>query len=119
MKKYDFEKVKAIINQEAHNIKEASVGMYEDWFWTAETIFENGGFTRELNENTEIGGIKGSSWATPSLRVEYNDGREECIPCYTGSSTAYQPPFPNLGVLSGPVQDNMPALKFDKESESK
>jgi len=30
-------------------------------------IFEDGEFKTELNESTCIGGIQGSSWATPTL----------------------------------------------------
>ena len=115
MKNYDFERAKYLIESQKDNISEASTGMYEDWFWTAETVFADGEWKRELDEETEIGGIKGSSWATPSLRISYKDGNEECIPCYTGNSTRNQPLCPNLGVLSGPVQDAMPRLTFDKE----
>jgi hypothetical protein len=116
VKRYDFKKAVALIEREKDQISEASLGMYEDWFWSAETVFEKGEFCKELNDDTVIGGIQGSSWATPSIRIEYTDGREECIPCYTGESTTYQPPYPNLGVLSGPVQANMPALNFKKEA---
>lgn len=110
-KQYDFEKAQLTIEQRKSEIKTASLGMYEDWWWTAETVFEDGEYKRVLDG--EIGGINGSSWATPTLRLELVDGSEECIPCYKGESTQYQPPFPNLGVLSEPVQNRMPPLKFN------
>lgn len=110
MKKYDFEKARLIIESRKEEIKVASLGMYEDWFWTAETVFEDGNLKHEMSG--EIGGITGSNWATPTLMLELKDGTEECIPCYQGESTSNQPPYPNLGVLSGPAQDNMPPLSF-------
>lgn len=53
MKTYDYTKAKQIIELNKKNLVSASLGMYEDWFWTTETIFENGEFKRELPDNAE------------------------------------------------------------------
>lgn len=111
MKIYDYEKAKEIINHRKDEIERASLGMYEDWFWTAETVFEDGKFTKKLTEETVIGGINGSCWATPALRLELKNGEDECIGCYTGESDCERNPDFSYGCLSGPVQDNMPELK--------
>ena len=50
MKEYDFDKAKAIIEKNKENVKSASLGINEDWFWTAETIYEDGEYTRELSD---------------------------------------------------------------------
>ena len=53
MKNYNFKKVKELIENSKDCIISASLGMYEDWFWTAETIWENGEYTRELFDNSD------------------------------------------------------------------
>ena len=50
--------------------------MHEDWFWTAETIWKNGKYAVNLATVSKIAGISGSSWATPVIKLEYNDGKE-------------------------------------------
>lgn len=87
MKHYDFKKAKRFIDEHKDEIKEASLGMHEDWFWTAETVFENGEYTTNLDaDDLLIGGIKSSYWATPVLQIEYLDGRTEVYNCFTGES---------------------------------
>lgn len=51
MKSYDYKKAKHIIEESKDCLESASLGMHEDWFWTAETIWENGEFKRELPDN--------------------------------------------------------------------
>jgi len=106
MKKYDFQKAKAIIAKLGGDIVTASLGMNEDAFWTMETVYENGKYTRELNEGDEIAGISGSSWATPVLEVELKDGRTEVYACFSGESLgSIRKDFSSsLGCLSGPCQ---------------
>lgn len=53
MKSYDFKKAKAIIEENKDILESASLGMHEDWYWTAETIWEDGEFKRELLDNSE------------------------------------------------------------------
>ncbi len=105
MKCYDFEKAKELIAKHGEEVKEASLGMHEDWTWTAETIFEDGEFTQELKDGDKIAGINGSGWATPVLEIEFKDGRTETFNCFKGESTGNKPSYFSLGVLSSPCQE--------------
>ena len=53
MKKYNFTKAKQLIDKHKDNLESASLGMHEDWFWTAETVWENGKYKRELPDNAD------------------------------------------------------------------
>ena len=110
MKTYDFNKAKSLI-ENTPNVESASLGMHEDWFWTAETVYKDGKFTTELNDNTEIGGINGSSWATPTLKLCFNDGTEKMIEISAGQNDGQKPSWLQLGVLSQPCQDNITPLE--------
>lgn len=70
-KEYDWERLQNLLDSVGDSM-EITVGMDEDWFFTAEPL------TQENIDNKKIGGISGSTWATPS--VEMNGLRE---PCYT------------------------------------
>ena len=109
MKKYDFISAKVYIDTNVANIKEATLGIFEDWFWTASTVYENGEYLKDLTKLTEIAGISGSGWATPALLILNNDGTEEYFSCFVGESTGEGNPgiAENLGVLSAPVQKNI------------
>jgi hypothetical protein len=107
MKKYDFDKAKQLIAENEDNLENASLGMHEDWFWTAETVWENGKFSQELNNETMIGGINGSCWATPAIKLSFKDGSQKMIECSDGENSEKPPSFLLLGVLSQPVQDNI------------
>lgn len=48
MKTYDFNKAHAFIEQHKASIVSASLGMNEDWFWTAGTVFEDGEYKMDL-----------------------------------------------------------------------
>lgn len=89
MKVYDFKKAKELIDGKKDSIKRAILGMIEDWNWTAETIFEDGNYTKDLETIDSIAGIDGSAWATPSLSIEYKDGSEETIDCYTTNNVEF------------------------------
>lgn len=116
MKKYDYSLAKKIIEKfvDLDVLKEASLGMHEDWFWTAETIWEDGEYKRTILSTEEademyeaskkarengmsfldsefekfkgcfIGGIIGSGWATPVIGVVFKDGHEETFNCFVG-----------------------------------
>jgi len=107
MKNYDFQKAKAIISKLSDEIATASLGMNEDAFWTMEIVYEDGKYTRELNEGDEIAGISGSSWATPVLDIEFKDGRNEVYYCFSGDSSGPMRSdfLSSLGCLSGPCQE--------------
>ena len=53
MKYYDFHKAKRLIEKYKNDINSASLGMHEDWFWTAEDIWENGEYIRVLPDNAD------------------------------------------------------------------
>ena len=110
MKTYDFNKAKSLI-ENTPNVESASLGMHEDWFWTAETVYEDGKFTTELNDDTKIGGINGSSWATPTLQICFKDGTEKMIEISAGQNDEEKPSWLQLGVLSQHCQDNITPLE--------
>ena len=53
MKTYDYKKAKEIIENNKENLSEVSLGMHEDWFWTAETVWKQGEYTKSLPENAD------------------------------------------------------------------
>lgn len=117
MKMFDFAKAKQIIEENKDSLEVASMGMQEDWFWTGETVWEEGKFTQELNEDTTIGGLQGSSWATPILLMQYKNGVEESLACYTGESSGVNQFGVALtsGPLSSKAQATMPPVREYKK----
>lgn len=129
MKYYDYARAKKLIEENQFNLESASLGMYEDWWWTAKTIYEDGKYKklefkvpdcfnnreeRERNKQQEvpfIAGIQGSCWATPALELEFKDGTTRMIPCYQGESSGEKPIGFMLGALSSPAQDDVPELE--------
>ena len=116
MKTYDFLKAKRIIKENKNILQSASLGMHEDWYWTAETIWEDGKYVPNFPKNNKsllkhtIGGIDGSLWATPTLELIFKDGTEKMIPCYNNGESEEKPEWFSLGVLSQPIQDNITPL---------
>ncbi len=83
MKYYDYNKAKSIIKANKKNgLVQASLGMKEDWYWTAETIWEDNKYNTKLKEDTKIGGINVSHWATPVLELIYKDETKLILNCY-------------------------------------
>lgn len=116
MKDYDFKKAMEYINEHKEELLEVSLGMKEDWSWTAETIFSENEFKVDLtDEKLDIAGITGSGWATPAMLVETKDGEEKFIDCYKGESTSVKPSYFELGVLSGPCQDAVDKIETKEE----
>lgn len=111
MKKYDFAKARDFIEAEKEVLAEAMLGMHEDWFWTAETIWENGKYAVNLATVTKIAGISGSPWATPVIKLKYIDGKERFLECYKGESSGTKPDFLELGVFSRPMQDSIAPIE--------
>jgi len=109
MADYDYNLAKQTIQKYSDLLEEASLGMAEDWFWTAETVYEEGVFKINLDEeNLMIAGIGGSTWATPTLSLKFKDGSEKLLPCYTGETDiTKRPEWLELGCLSQPCQDEM------------
>lgn len=115
MKTYDFQKAKQIIESNQGHIKDAYLGMHEDWFWTAEEVFSaEAGFTVDLDSVKTIGGIDGSVWATPVLRLTLKSGEDKCIACFTddGAPARGGNPF-GFGPLSSPAQLSIPSVEED------
>lgn len=120
VKEYDFLKAKQIIEDNQETLVEASMGMQEDWFWTAETVWKNREFTKDLTKIETIGGIPGSHWATPVIMLEHRDGSDEVFECFKGESNGFNP-FGSMltsGPLSSEVQANMPAAKEYKTKKN-
>lgn len=112
MKLYDFNKAQALIEENKDDLREASLGMHEDWYWTSQTVWEDGLYAKDLftgdmqsefdefvkeRKNTGgvysdkfqhimIAGLPGSGWATPTLQLVFIDGSEKMIPCFIGKS---------------------------------
>lgn len=107
MAKYDFKAAKKYIQMHSDLIDEASMGMDEDWFWTAEDVYKDGSFTKDLDQDDlKLGGINGSPWATPTLEVTFKDGTVVKKDCYVGEANQQpKPSWFSLGVSSQPVQD--------------
>jgi hypothetical protein len=83
MRNYDYERAKKLIKKfKSIDLKYASLGMEEDWRWTVETIWSEGKYLVKLNKDTKIAGIRGSKWATPVLKLEFNHDIIT-INCYT------------------------------------
>ena len=85
MRTYNYAAAIAYIEKNRHRISTASLGMQEDWYWTAEKVFENDTYSIDLSDCPFIAGIDSSNWATPALFVEFSDGSpDEMMACYTG-----------------------------------
>lgn len=89
MKYYSKRVITNYVNAHKDEIKDVTVGMEEDWFWTAEIIYDNvNGFYdvldsfEEDSDLIEVAGICGSSWATPVMRVSFLDGTDEVLDCW-------------------------------------
>lgn len=83
MKNYSTKIIREYIEKNKELIEEVGCGMREDWSWTAETVFEDGDYTIDLNrDSVSIAGIGGSTWATPIMEIIFKDGRTEIVPCY-------------------------------------
>ena len=107
MANYDFEMAKKIVQKYSDLLEEASLGMAEDWYWTAETIYENGVFLENIDAE-EIGGISGSFWATPTIRLTFKDGSDKFLDCYEGCVTPeMKPDWELLGEISAPAQEQI------------
>lgn len=109
-KKYDWNKAKEIIEANKENLAKASMGMAEDWFWTAENVWESGEYKIDLLEGLEFGGIMSSTWATPSLLLEFQDGEEVMYDCYSGESSGASRTM-ELGCMSGPAQYKIDSIR--------
>jgi hypothetical protein len=113
MKRYNFLKAKQIIAENADKLESVCLGMHEDWFWTAGTIWEDGEYAKDFPKDEDslkthtIGGINGSAWATPTIELRFKDGSEEMCNCYIGESDGKKPDWFSLGELSQLTQNKI------------
>jgi len=108
MKNYDYKAAKRYIQMHSDLIKEVSLGIEEDWYWTSEVVYEDLKFIVDLDKvGLEIGGISGSIWATPTMKIIFKDGTELFKDVFTGESNKQRPDWFSLGCMSQPVQDEI------------
>lgn len=76
MKYYDWNEIRKEIEEAIPNgLVVASIGMKEDWFWTGEDVWtKKDGYFNQIDEpkydkERLIGGIRGSFWATPIIKL--------------------------------------------------
>lgn len=111
MKQYNFKKAKEIIEFNSEKLESATLGLHEDWFWTAEEVWSRDKkFIKKLNSKTLIGGITGSFWATPTLSLQFIDGEERTVEVSLGINDGDRPIWFELGCISSEVQANRPDL---------
>ena len=80
MKKYDFKSAQEIIEVEKLNgLVSVTLGMYEDWDWTADEVWNKETSYTEDFFAQNIAGISSSSWATPYMSLIYEDGSEKAF----------------------------------------
>ena len=109
MKTLDIEKAKLILTTFIDKIESMSAGMYEDWFWTANTIYSSAIENSLLHFDEQMKDVWiSSSWATPCIWITTKDGQEIVFECSNGESNGKGSAM--LGCLSEPVQDKMPPL---------
>ncbi len=111
MATYDFKQAKKLIQLNSDKLIEASLGIKEDWFWTANTVYEEGKFVVDLDAIKEIAGITGSCWGTPTLQLRLK-GEEatKMIDISLGTSDISKRPIEFnsiLGVLAAPCQEEI------------
>jgi len=133
MRNYNFILAKQIINS-TENLVSASLGMHEDWSWTAQDVWnKEDGYTHPLSDNVKeiydeyqekckndelpifiqapkdmlpedtidgqicnpdldkyrnnfLGDIIGSKWATPVIKLTFEDDSTKTFYCFTGDT---------------------------------
>lgn len=86
MKNYNFTLAK-MITLTSSGLERAELGFHEDWFWTAEEIWnDKKGFIDSVFEEKKIAGINGSFWATPVIQLTFKCGKVEVIECSIGDN---------------------------------
>jgi hypothetical protein len=78
-KQIDWKKVKENIETRKGNLESVSVGLAEDWFSTADEVWNKiDGYIPKEN----MYAFTYSSWATPSIELIYKDGGEHTFECW-------------------------------------
>ncbi len=113
MKYYSMAKAKSYIWAQKENLKEAYLGMHEDWGWTAEQIWVDGNFVEKfkmLGDSVTVAGIEGSAWATPAIELVFKDGSRIFHECSSGESSGKMPNLPPEFEIREDVQKSIPPL---------
>lgn len=111
MKSYNEIKVYQYINNNIDIIETVYIGMYEDWWWTAESIFENVGEKFDISVFEDIS-LHESYWATPSMLVRFMDGSERLFDVSKGESDGKKDVTDIHGALSIETQNSLPKLEM-------
>lgn len=119
MRKYDYKKAIEIIEAEKQNLVNVYLGMYEDWFYTADEVWANNKYKKNLEKEPEIGGIRCSYWATPTIKLIFANDEEKMIECYIGEQDGEKPVWLELGCLSAPCQYSLPPIEKWEKNEDK
>lgn len=53
MKYYDYKKARRLIEANKENLSSANLGMHEDWFWTAQPVWEDGEYKHDLPDDAD------------------------------------------------------------------
>lgn len=95
---YDWNRIRKLIDDAVpKGLIMATLGMKEDWFWTGLDVWskDKNGFIKtdfgmyidlrdeEYDSERIVCGINRSSWATPVMKLIYEDGTTELIEVYT------------------------------------
>lgn len=120
-KHYNYPKAKAIC--EERKPITATLGMLEDWSWTAEEVWKDGNFLVPTDDTKyKIGGISSSNWATPSLLLDFGNGEEVMVVCFIDDKQIDEEAARNgrlfasfsKGVISGPCQQRIDQITVEK-----
>jgi hypothetical protein len=95
MKYYSLKEAEKIIRKlkrAGEQIEGAYLGMSGDWSMTSEPVYENGEFIVKggVHGTIRLAGITGSMWATPTLRVQFKDGKFSEFPCFIDEDELYE-----------------------------
>lgn len=78
MRVFDWERCAKFIKENKEHISSIAAGLTEDWGYTGGLIYHDGDIV--LEENTYV--WLSSTWATPTMVIQYKDGTEEEMSCY-------------------------------------
>jgi hypothetical protein len=100
MKTYDYKRTREIIEQYKEDLVDASLGMHEDWFWTATVVWEGGEYKHALPDNADemekafrsarsngMGGFldEKDERGIAKFNPEYDDHTKHCVAGIYGS----------------------------------
>lgn len=109
MRKFDYKKIEKIIAENKDGLKEASIGMFEDFFWTAEIIWENGKYIEDIYSFSHL---QESYWATPVILLRFKDKEPRVAEAFIGEKEGE---YKNLDIfydcMSGQNYEYMKSLK--------